>query len=125
MDTNAILHSIIIDCKEPAQLSAFYAQLLGWRPVADSWNGIISPQGAQIEFQQANMYEPPVWPAIAGQQGQMMHLDFYVDDLEQTVTLAQQLGAAVAPRQFYAAYQCITLFDPEGHPFCLLQKPAV
>ena len=118
---SAELHCIILDCKHPQILSAFYEQLLGWQPFSDSWYGLISPQGIKIEFQSDKLYQPPLWPSQAGVQGQMMHLDFYVEQLAQSVSLAQDLGATVSPIQFYVENQCVTLFDIEGHPFCLLQ----
>ncbi len=120
---SAKIHSIIIDCKNPNELSSFYAQILDWKPLPDSWCGLISPNGERVEFQLDEGYIRPEWPSKPGSQGQMIHLDYYVDDLQQSAAQAQKLGATVSPTQFYEEYQCITMFDPEGHPFCLLQNP--
>ena len=118
---SATLHCIIIDCLNPSSLSSFYERLLGWKPFPNSWFGLISPQGVKLEFQAVDNYCPPTWPSRIGQPGQMIHLDFYVAHSEHSVSLAQELSAVIAPDQFYTEYQCTTLFDPEGHPFCLLQ----
>lgn len=47
----------------------------------------------------------------------MLHLDFYVDDLEEAVRHALSLGARLAGEQYFKTSR--TLIDPAGHPFCL------
>ena len=75
------------------------------------------PAGMVIAFQEIEEYEPPVWPWQAGKQGQMLHLDFYVDNLEEAVRHALSLGARLAGEQYFRTSR--TLIDPAGHPFCL------
>jgi hypothetical protein len=50
-----------------------------------------------------------------------MHFDFMVDDLAVAVENAMRLGAAKAAAQ-YSGDNVLTLLDPEGHPFCLIQR---
>jgi hypothetical protein len=47
----------------------------------------------------------------------MLHLDFWVDDLDAAVAYAVAAGATVAGYQPQEAVR--VLFDPAGHPFCL------
>jgi len=47
-----------------------------------------------------------------------MHLDFTVDDVPSAVEKAIRLGATKAAAQ-YGGDHFVTLFDTEGHPFCL------
>lgn len=70
-----------------------------------------------MAFQEIEEYQPPVWPWKEDKQGQMLHLDFYVENLEEAVAYAIQLGARQADEQYFRTSR--TMFDPAGHPFCL------
>lgn len=101
-------------------MACFYSRLLNWEwthPQANGWSAITSPAGMVIAFQEIEEYKPPVWPWQAGEQGQMLHLDFYVDNLEEAVHHALSLGARLAGEQYFKTSR--TLIDPAGHPFCL------
>ena len=112
--------NVVIDCKDAGIMARFYSQLLNWEwthPQANGWSALTSPAGMVIAFQEIEEYEPPVWPWQAGKQGQMLHLDFYVDNLEEAVRHALSLGARLAGEQYFKTSR--TLIDPAGHPFCL------
>lgn len=47
----------------------------------------------------------------------MAHIDFLVDNLEEAVSRAIECGATISEVQYFET--STTLFDPEGHPFCL------
>ena len=68
-------------------------------------------------FQQADGYQPPVWPPAGGSQRPMMHLDIQVEELEAAVEKAVGLGATVAGHQPNPTVR--VMLDPAGHPFCL------
>nr|WP_278246048.1 VOC family protein [Clostridium pasteurianum] len=63
----------------------------------------------------------PVWPEEIGKQQKQMHFGFQVDDLLTAVLQAEALGACKAESQF-GGNSFVTMFDPEGHPFCLSVK---
>lgn len=107
------------DCKNADTLADFYVQLLGWEKTlsGDGWAGIHSPQGIILAFQTVEAYVPPVWPWKDGEQQQMAHIDFKVDDLSEAVTHALKCGATKANEQYYET--STVMIDPEGHPFCL------
>lgn len=112
--------NLVIDCAAAGPLAAFYSALLGWpvtHPEANGWAAITAPGGMVIAFQAVEAYEPPVWPWQAGRQGQMMHLDVWVDDLQEGVRHALRCGATEAPTQYYTTSR--TMLDPAGHPFCI------
>lgn len=112
--------NIVIDCDNAGTLAEFYSKLLGWEwthPQANGWAAITAPTGFVIAFQEVEAYQPPVWPWEPGKQGQMLHLDFYVDNLPQAVEYAVSLGARLAGEQYFRTSR--TLFDPAGHTFCL------
>ena len=60
---------------------------------------------------------PPAWPAVAGDQQMMMHLDIEVDDLEAAGTHAVRCGATLA--EYQPQDDVRVYLDPAGHPFCL------
>lgn len=123
MDTNIPIISkinIVIDCIDAGIMATFYSKLLNWKwthPQTNGWAAITSPTGMVIAFQEIEEYEPPVWPWQKDKQGQMLHLDFYVDNLEEAVSYALNLGARLADEQYFKTSR--TLIDPAGHPFCL------
>lgn len=118
------VHGIAIDCKNPKALGTFYQKLLGWEKTHEGgeWYGLTSPFGMVLAFQETEEYEPPIWPYEPGEQGQMMHFDFLVEDLDSAVDYAISLGARVTSAQFYEEYGCRTMLDPEGHPFCIATR---
>ena len=112
--------NIVIDCNNAGILAEFYSKLLGWEwthPRANGWAVVTSPTGMVLAFQEVEEYQLPVWPWEKGKQGQMLHLDFYVENLEEAVKYAVELGARLAEQQYFRTSR--TMFDPEGHPFCL------
>ncbi|MDH6309299.1 putative enzyme related to lactoylglutathione lyase [Dysgonomonas sp. PFB1-18] len=112
--------NLVIDCADAGILADFYNKLLGWEwthPRANGWAAITSPNGTVIAFQEIEDYQPPIWPHQKGKQGQMLHLDIYVEDLEEAVQFAVECGAKVADEQYFRTSR--TMIDPAGHPFCL------
>lgn len=109
-----------IEAPDPAALARFYSELLDW-PIGHEEPGTAilagSPEGPYFVFQQAEGFQPPVWPPVEGAQRPMMHLDFQVGDLEEAVAEAVGLGAELAEHQPQENVR--VLFDPAGHPFCL------
>ncbi|HEV2637429.1 MAG TPA: VOC family protein [Actinocrinis sp.] len=109
-----------IEAPDPGALARFYSELLGWTiGHEEPGTAILAPPGGSvyIVFQQADGYQPPVWPPVAGRQRAMMHLDFQVGDLDSAVAEALALGASLADDQPQDNVR--VLIDPAGHPFCL------
>lgn len=122
MKTKALIKkiNIVIDCADAGVMAEFYSKILNWEYThhhANGWAAITSPTGMVIAFQEIENYTPPVWPWQKGKQGQMLHLDFYVENLEEAVQYAIQCGARLASEQYYKTSK--TMIDPAGHPFCL------
>jgi len=116
------LGAIVLDSNNSDELSSFYAQLLGWTKhiydeewiIVKSDNG----EGTPLVFQKIKDYEHPIWPVKQGQQQQMLHLDFYVDDVEAGVRHAISCGAKLSDVQLEDGWR--VMLDPAGHPFCIL-----
>ena len=120
MEKRISLSHIFIDCKDPLNLQEFYHKLTGLekRSMYNS-PGLVINTDLMLMFNKCDFeYIPPVWPEEDGKQQKQIHLDFGVDDLDTAVKTAIELGAFKAPHQ-YGGKHWVTLFDPEGHPFCL------
>lgn len=123
----------VLDAADPIGLAKFYERLLGWTaletegprpgyPAEDAWARLRSPSGEmKMEFQWEQHYVAPTWPPIPGEQQMMLHLDIEVDDLEAGVDWAIEAGAVLADHQPQEGVR--VLLDPEGHPFCLFERP--
>ena len=120
------LGAIVLDSANSEQLSDFYSKLLGWtkQRYDEEWIIVASDkgEGVPLVFQQTDNYCPPVWPAQDGKQQQQMHLDFYVDDVAESVKHALSCGAVLSDVQFDKHWR--VMLDPAGHTFCILpNKP--
>lgn len=112
--------TVVLDCADAHELSAFYCRLLGWEPTLTEpdWVLVRNPTGGVgLSFQAEADYVPPVWPQRRTEQRMMLHLDIWVDDLEAAGRHAVAAGARLADYQPQDGVR--VYFDPAGHPFCL------
>jgi len=110
---------IAFDCENANELADFYVKLSGWKKEisTNDWVAIRTPHGILMVFQTIEDYEPPIWPWENDKQQQMAHIDFYVDNLEESVVHALNVGAQKADIQYFDT--STVMLDPAGHPFCL------
>ena len=112
---------VVIDSPDAFALARFYERLLGWTVYEDTpgWATIAPSEtaGYNLSFQTEPNYVPPVWPSEPGKPIMMLHLDLEVDDLDDAVAYAVEVGAALADVQPQEDVR--VLLDPVGHPFCL------
>ncbi len=94
-------HKIVttLDCPDAKSLAGFYAALLDWRVAVDDgddhWASLAAPAGDvaahsvgfELAFQTVPGYCAPEWPN--GLVPQQVHLDLYVDSLEDAGALAK------------------------------------
>ena len=112
---------VAIDCPDQDALADFYVQMLSWKKTfsGSDFAVVSSPEAPfLLVFQGVEHYQAPVWPWEKDKQAQMMHFDFFVEDLEESVKHAKGCGATVSPVQFFEHGSTVML-DPVGHPFCL------
>lgn len=116
----ARLTTVTLNSPDPPALARFYSQLLGWTIGTDEpdWVTLTNPDGGiGIAFHIEDIYIRPAWPAKAGEQQMMAHLEIQVDDLEAGCAHAQACGAVLADHQPQKDVR--VHLDPDGHPFCL------
>jgi catechol 2,3-dioxygenase-like lactoylglutathione lyase family enzyme len=114
------LTAVVLDSPDARELSGFYRRLLGWPARTDEpgWVTLSPPGGgAGLSFQTEDHYIRPRWPAGAGDQQMMTHLDIEVDDLAVAGAHAVAAGAVLA--DFQPQDDVRVYLDPAGHPFCL------
>ena len=112
---------VALDAPNGPELAHFYQRLLGWQIFNEDEDGAaVAPSedaGYNLAFQTEQHYVRPVWPGEAGKPLMMMHLDIEVDDLDEAVVHAVEVGAELA--SFQPQETVRVLLDPAGHPFCL------
>jgi catechol-2,3-dioxygenase len=112
---------VALDAPNGPELAHFYARLLGWQVFNEDDGGAdVAPSedaGYNLSFQTEPNYVRPVWPSQEGKPSMMMHLDLEVDDLEEAVAHALDVGAELAAYQPQETVR--VMLDPVGHPFCL------
>ncbi len=114
------LTAVTLNSPAPLALARFYQQLLGWEITTESpnWVELKNPAGGVgMSFQIEDIYVRPVWPAKAGEQQMMIHLDIRVDDLTVSGEHAIRCGATLA--EYQPQDDVRVYLDPVGHPFCL------
>jgi catechol-2,3-dioxygenase len=111
---------VVLDAPDVEQLARFYSALRGW-PISKMDAGEaaldLGEGVAYLSIQRNDDYVRPSWPAAAGHQQMMMHLDFEVTDLAAAVAGALALGAELPDHQPQETVR--VMLDPAGHPFCL------
>jgi hypothetical protein len=90
------LSGVILECRDPASLAAFYSQLTRL-PVqySDSdWYSIVESLRANfhLSFQRSPTHQPPSWPDPASSM--QIHLHFRVDDIDAAEGRVLALGAS-------------------------------
>ena len=110
---------VVFDTADLATESTFWAGLLdGTVEADDDWHTVSVDGQPRLGFQLAPDHVKPEWPDGAPQQ---IHLDLYVDDLDEAHEKAVSLGATLlqpaGDRDAADGFQVYA--DPSGHPFCL------
>jgi hypothetical protein len=113
------LRTVVLDCREPAELARFYLGLFGASVVTDEpdWISIVDESGRRLAFQRAPEHRPPIFPDPTGSQ--QFHLDVVVDDIDVAENAVLELGATRLDGEGddFRVYA-----DPAGHPFCLVWR---
>jgi predicted enzyme related to lactoylglutathione lyase len=112
---------VVLDAEDGRALAHFYARLLGWQIFNEDESGAaVAPSeeaGYNLAFETEKHYVRPVWPTVDGEPQMSMHLDIAVDDLDEAVAYAVEVGAELASYQPQETVR--VMLDPAGHPFCL------
>jgi predicted enzyme related to lactoylglutathione lyase len=110
---------VVFDAADLGAESSFWAGVLGGTvEIEDDWHLMLVDGEPRVGVQLAPNHVPPEWPDGAPQQ---IHLDLWVDNIEDAHATVMSLGAKVlklaedgdSPDDFQV------YSDPAGHPFRL------
>lgn len=111
------LSEIVIDCRQPATLAAFWHEVIGGEVVErdEEWCALVPERGLILAFQR-------VPEAKTGKN--RLHLDVQVDDLHAAAVAAERLGATrVGDIRADPLGTFHVMLDPEGNEFCFVVDP--
>ena len=105
--------SVVIDCNDFAVMYAFWTAALGYAPRdqrEDGWAVLRDPEGDRVNVSLQRVPEPRVGK-------NRLHLDLYTDDQAGEVARLIGLGAVRSSRTPEPGEDFVTLQDPEGNVF--------
>ena len=115
------LAAVVVDCREAAPLAAFYQSACGGEIIRSDENSAwLKLAGTTVIFRRVGDYQPPTWPS--SEVPMQVHLDFYVDDLEEAEARLHQLGATTPGHQLHREDGLVVMLDPAGHLFCICTR---
>lgn len=110
---------VTLDCADPERLAPFWAEALHYRanPFHPPYLTLTDPQRKSPELVLQKVPEP--------KQGKnRMHLDLFVNDIEDEAQRMASLGArrlSLEPLTGSTGDRWIVMADPEGNEFCVCQ----
>lgn len=112
---------VVLDAADTAVVSQFWAGVFGGHVVEeDDWHSVVDADGEwRMGVQYAPDHVAPSWPAA--DPGQQVHLDLWVEDIDEAHAEVMALGARVLqePEDSDEPDRFRVYADPAGHPFCL------
>lgn len=116
-----IRHSVtVFDAADLSAESGFWAGVLhGVVDAEDDWHMVLVDGEPRVGVQLALDHVAPDWPG--GNPGQQIHLDLWVEDIDDARGTVTALGARLLqPAAQDEAPDAFEVYaDPAGHPFCL------
>ncbi|WP_036528776.1 VOC family protein [Nocardia sp. CNY236] len=117
----ARLAAITLDSDDTVQLGRFYRELLDLTVIHESEELVIlRADGVMVIVERVLNHQSPDWPGDSIPK--QMHLDLFVDDLDDAEAAALAIGARKPDTQ-PAPEKWRVLLDPAGHPFCVTLPP--
>jgi len=121
----ARITELVVDCRDPAALAAWWAEVLGYEVLGTGEDGVveIGAPGQEPKGPQPTLVFAPVPDATPGKR--RLHLDLNATDRSQDAELERllALGATrvdVGQGPLSDTMTWHVLADPEGNEFCLL-----
>jgi predicted enzyme related to lactoylglutathione lyase len=108
---------VTIDCADPVRLGTFWGQLLGLRSSEPlpGWVRI----GNLGEATPVVNFQPVPEPKVGKVR---THLDVRVDDIQEALSTVIELGGRFLGQRYdYDEGIVMTMADPEGNEFCIVQ----
>jgi hypothetical protein len=114
--------AVIVDCRDAAPMAAFYQKACGGEITRRDDDSVwMKLAGTIVIFREVAGYRAPTWPAP--DVPMQVHLDFFVNDLDEAAVLLRQCGASRPEHQPHDGDGLVVWLDPAGHPFCIALRP--
>jgi hypothetical protein len=116
------LSEIVVDCRDPETLAAWWAQVLDYRVLVREEGAVeIGPEAGFGGPAPTLVFSPLAGPSPGKPR---LHLDVNATDRDQDAELERllALGATRADVGQTGEESWHVLADPEGNPFCLLRR---
>ena len=110
--------SVVIDCNDFSAMYSFWMTALRYvprDPPDDGWAVLRDPEGVHVNVSLQRVPEPRIGK-------NRLHLDLYTQDQQGEVERLLALGAVRSPRNAEAGEDFVTLQDPEGNLFDVIDK---
>ena len=94
----------------------FWCNALNYRlkyPASEGWAILVPVQGSGIQLSLNKVSSP---------KARRHHLDLFTDDQEGEVERLLALGATRKPWNYEEGADYVVLQDPDGNPFCVVQR---
>jgi predicted enzyme related to lactoylglutathione lyase len=108
-------YSVVVDCKKPAALARFWAEVLGYRIVFEEPDEVVV---ARDEDTYPTLVFVPVPESKTVKN--RLHIDLAPEDHDAAVERLKQLGAHPVDVGQGPDVSWVVLADPEGNEFCVL-----
>lgn len=114
--------ALTVDCDDAKAMVQFYTDAFGGSADPDFPHlDCVRIDGLLVLFRELDGWARPIWPGSSIQ----MHLEIYVDDLQESEARLLGLGASKPAAQNPADPDLVILIDPAGHPFCIFERPTL
>ena len=119
------LIGITLDCNDMVTVAAFWRDALGYLEQGPPSTGAVF-HGLMAPKDQGGLHHLTLQrvPELKGAKNRM-HLDLFVDDLDAEVARLTALGGSIVqevPAE-PGGFRVTIMGDPEGHEFCVVQRP--
>src|SRR5918992_1282121 len=116
------ISELVIDCRDPQRLAAFWCDVLGFTVLETDDDGVveIGPPEGFGGLQPTLLFSPTTEPKVGKLR---LHIDVNATDRDQDAELPRLLAAGARPVDIGQSGQesWHVLADPEGNEFCLLR----
>jgi hypothetical protein len=116
----ADIATLVIDCADVEPMVKMYAALGAEPDPRYPGHDALLLSGLTMCFQRVEGYRAPTWPT--DEVPTRIHLDFFVDSLDEMARHLERHGATRAPIQPHLDGGLIVMLDPAGHPFCIATR---
>ena len=108
--------AIVWGVKDIKRTVAFWTQALHYRlkyPASDDWAVLVPEKGDGVQLSLSK---------VTSDKAKRHHMDLFTANQQQEVERLLALGATRAPWRYPPNADYVVLRDPDGNPFCVVQK---